>query len=89
MTDGQIPLIDVAPEHSSEIVECAKKYKAAQSKRVEYLNEEKAQKERLLSLIDDENLERLEDGRIRFTVDGYTITVTPRDELVQVKEADE
>ena len=89
MADEQMDLIDVSPEHSSEIVECAKKYKAAQAKHVKYLDEEKAQKEKLRSLIDDENLERLEDGKIRFTVDGYTITVTPRDELVQVKEAEE
>lgn len=85
----QIPLIDTLPEGSEEIVACAKRYKNAQSARIESLNIEKEEKHKLLGLIDAAGFTRLDDGKIKFTADGLTITVEPRDELVKVKEADE
>jgi hypothetical protein len=85
----QIPLMDTLPEGSEEIIACAKRYKNAQAARIEALNMEKQEKGTLLELIEKAGFQRLEDGKIKFTADGFTITVTPRDELVQVKEADE
>jgi len=79
----------VTPENSKEIIKQAKAYKAAQSRRIEALENEVAAKVKLLSLIKEAKVQRLDDGKIRFKLDGYTITVTPRDELVKVKEDSE
>ena len=88
MPNEQMDLIDVSPENSKGIIACAKRYKTAQATRIAALNDEKAEKHNLLELIEKEHLSRTEEGKIQFTVDGMTITVTPRDELVQVKEED-
>lgn len=82
----QMDLIDIAPENAKEIIAHARIYKAVQAKRILALEEEKKEKQKLLELIKEANLQRLEDGKIKFKLDGYTITVTPRDELVQIKE---
>lgn len=85
----QLDLIDVAPENSKVIIAVAKRYKKAQRERIRALDEEKKQKIKLLALVGEAHLQRLEDGKIRFRCDGYLITITPRDELVQVAESDE
>ena len=85
----QMDLIDVKPKNSKEIIRHARLYKMAQEKRVNALAEEVAEKKKLLELIEQEHLQRLEDGKIKFKLDGYTITVTPRDELVRIKEDNE
>lgn len=82
----QMKLIDVGPENSKEIIKQARIYKAAVAKRIKATNEEVPAKQKLLKLIIDAHLNRLEDGTIKFKLDGYTITVTPRDELIKVKE---
>ena len=83
----QMALIDVAPEHLTEIKPLANKYRAAVNRRMKALEEEMSLKQEILDLIKKENLSRLPDGSIKFKCDGMTITVTPRDELVKVKEA--
>jgi len=85
----QMDLIDVNPEHSKEIIKLARQYKKAQVTRVNALVEETKLKQQLLSLIKEEHLQRLEDGTIMFTIDSYKITVTPRDELIKVKDESE
>lgn len=85
----QLELIDVQPENSKQIINCARAYKAAQTERIAALNDEKKQKEKLLALIEKAHLQRLEDGKIKFKLDGFIITVTPRDELIQVKDENE
>ena len=82
----QMDLIEVGPENAKEIILHARRYKASQKKRIEALAEEIAEKQKLLALISDAHLKRLDDGKIRFKLDGFTITVTPRDELVKIKE---
>jgi hypothetical protein len=82
----QMDLIDVGPKNSKEIIKHAKLYRSALAKRVDALAEEVAEKHKLLELIDAEHLQRLDDGKIKFKLDGFTITVTPRDELVKIKE---
>ena len=54
--------------------------------RVEALAEEVKAKQEILSLVKDAHLSRLADGSIKFKCDGMVITVTPRDELVKVKD---
>jgi len=85
-TGEQLDLLDVGPENSKEIVKQAKHYKVALSRRIEALQEEVTAKEKLKALIKEANLKPMDDGKIRVHVNGYTITVTPRDELIQVKE---
>lgn len=82
----QMDLIDVRSEHEKEILAKAKEYKNLSARRQKILAEEVAAKKELLELIHASGVEPLEDGKIRFTGDGFTITVTPRDELVRVKE---
>ena len=82
-------LIDVSPENSKEILRVAKRYKAAQIKRINALTDEKAEKEKLLDLIKKGNYQRLDGGKIRFSIEGFTITVVPRDELIQIKDENE
>lgn len=76
----------MGPENLKEIKPYAKRYKAAMQRRVEALQEEVEAKQKILSLIKEANLSRLADGSIRFKCDGLLITVTPRDELVKVKD---
>jgi hypothetical protein len=86
----QLDLIDITPEHGKEILAIAKDYKKAVSARMRMGEKEVDLKGKLLELIKKENLTRLENGSIRFRLDGMIITVTPRDELIKVKdEADE
>jgi len=84
--DEQLDLIDVKPKNSKEIIKAARGYKAAQAKRISAQEQEVAEKQNLLELVKKENLQPLEDGKIQFRCDGLIITITPRDELIRVKE---
>jgi hypothetical protein len=82
----QLNLIEVTPENAKKIVGAARRYKTAQAERITALVIEKTEKQKLLQMVKDAKLQRLEDGTIRFKVDGLTIEVQPRDDLVKVKE---
>jgi multidrug resistance efflux pump len=84
----QLDLIEVAPENAKKIVAVARKYKSAQAERLAALEVEVAEKQNLLELVRQAKLP-LVDGKIKFKTDGYIITVTPRDELVKVKNEGE
>ena len=85
----QLDLMDVGPKNAQEIAQSAARYRAAQAARMAALKTEVEEKAKLLQLIRKGELQRLEDGKIQFTVAAFTITVTPRDELVQVKDKTE
>ena len=85
----QLDLIDVHPENAKEIIDCAKAYKRYVTDRLAVEKREVEQKQKLLALVRDANLQRLKDGTIRFKLDGFLITITPRDELIKVKEETE
>lgn len=85
----QMDLIEVGPKNAKVIIEQAKIYKAALAKRLKSLATEVAAKEQLKSLIKAAKLRPMEDGIIRFRVDGFLITVEPRDEKVTVKDEQE
>jgi len=82
----QLDLIDVTPKNLKEIKPLAKKYKAAMKRRMVAGDQEKALKMEILNLVKVAKLRRLADGTIKFRCDGMFITITPRDELVKVKE---
>lgn len=85
-TGDQLDLIDVQPENAKPIMRAARLYKKCQIARIAALDEEVAQKQRVLELIEAANLQPLEGGVIRFQCDGMTISVTPRDKLLRVKD---
>ena len=86
----QLDLIkDYQPKNKKEILRVARKYKASQCARMEAAAVEAEMKEKLLAVVKAANIVPDADGCYKFRVDGCTITVKPRDELVQVKFADE
>jgi hypothetical protein len=85
----QLDLIDVTPENAPEIIKHAKLYKKSQKRRILALEEEISEKQALLALIKESHMPTLEGGKISFRCDGYTITVTPRDELIKIKDEEE
>ena len=87
--EEQLDLIDVHPKNAKPIVEAARLYKKYQAIRLSALKKEVEQKNTVLSLVKDAKLQPLEGGKIRFKYDGVTISVTPRDELVKVKDESE
>lgn len=86
----QMELIDVSPENLAEIKPVAKQYRAAVKRRMKAGEAEQELKQQLLAHVLDGvkagKITRLPDGSIRFKCDGMTISVTPRDELVKVKD---
>lgn len=88
--DGeQLDLIDVEPENVKAIKRAARAYKAAQAQRITWLADEKKQKMKILELVKEAKLRPNQDGIIKFRLDGIVIAITPRDELVQIKAADD
>lgn len=82
----QLDLIDVSPENAKPIIAAARVYKKLVATRQNALDKEVKQKQKILGLIKEAKLTPLEDGTTKFRYDGVTISVTPRDELVKVKE---
>ena len=82
----QLDLIDVHPQKAKPIIVEAKVLKKLQIARASAQDKENAQKAKLLKLIEDANIQRLPDGKIKFTYDRVTLTVTPKQESVSVKE---
>lgn len=83
----QMDLIEnVRPENAGAILKEARIYKKFQADRLIALAMEKEHKQKVLDLVKAANLQPLEDGIIRFRCDSVLITVTPRDELIKVKE---
>jgi hypothetical protein len=69
-----------------KIMPVAKEYERVKMDRCNLTVKEKELKTQLLSLIKESGVKPLADGSIRLCADGISITVTPRDELVKVKD---
>ena len=89
MTEEQLDLIDVSPENIKEIIPAARTYQKAKVARMNATERETKAKVALLSLVKAAKLKPLDDGTIRFRCDGLIISITPRDELIKVKEEEE
>ena len=88
----QMPLIDVSPEHSKEIVKVARAYNAKVKARLAIQkgrDGEEDLQQKLLELVKAENLNRDNQGKIKFTVDSVEIELVPTKEKVKVKIVDE
>ncbi len=82
----QLDLIDVKPENAKVIISAARLYKKFQVARSTALAKEIEQKQEVLRLVREANLHPLDGGKIRFEYDNVTVSVTPRDELIKVKD---
>lgn len=82
---GQLALIDVEPKNKAAIKRAGRAYLAAKAERQVWLEKEQGQQEKVRDLVEAAELQPLEDGTIRFRVDGMTIKVTPREDGVTVK----
>ena len=80
-------LIDVSPKNAKPIIQAARLYKKYQAARQAALVKEIEQKQVILELVKKAELQTLAGGKIKFEHDGVTVSVTPRDELVSVKDA--
>ena len=85
----QIPLIDVSPEHSKEIAQIGREYKKSVRLRRQALANEVTLKRKLLELIKEEHLQRLDDGTIKCHCDGVEVLITPQDDKVKITEDSE
>lgn len=85
----QLDLIETQPENAKAIQRVARAYKKAQRERMEALEEEIRQKEKLLAAIKEAEIVPDTDGNFSFRVGKMKIKVKHRDELVQVKEEED
>jgi len=82
----QLDLIDVSPENAKPIIALARRYKKASAARQAALAEEVKLKGQLIDLVKAAKLQPLKGGVIKFKHNGVTVSITPRDELVKVKD---
>ena len=81
----QLELIDITPEYAKPIKAAARAYKKAMLERVAVLAEEVKCKGKIIAAVRDAKIKPNAEGVIEFRLDGVTIKITPRDELVSVK----
>lgn len=82
----QLDLIDVSPENAKPIIALARRYKKISAARQANLAEEVKLKKQIIDLVKAAKLQPLENGVIKFAYNGVTVSITPRDELVKVKD---
>jgi len=76
-TGEQLPLIDVGPANQDEILAHAEKHEAAMKQRMKYGKIEVEEKQKVLELIHQAHLSKLEDGKIKARCGEFVVTVTP------------
>jgi hypothetical protein len=81
----QLELMDVTPEFAKPLKAAARKYKKAMGERQAALKDEVEAKAKVLELVKAAGIKPDASGVTKCHVDGMTIKVTPRDELVKVK----
>ena len=81
-------LIDVLPKNQKTILRKAKQYRGAMLDRMAASEREVELKNELLALIKAAKLQPMTDGKIKLSIGEYTISVTPREMLIQVKFSD-
>ena len=80
-------LLDVLPKNVGKIIEEATLYKKFQKARMSAGQKEKEQKQKVLDLIKAAKLQPIEgENKIMFRHEGFKISVTFRDELLEITE---
>ena len=82
----QMDLIDVAPEFAKPIIAAAKVYKKASAARQAALAEEVKLKQKVLGLVKQAKIKPNKEGVTKFRYKSIEISITPRDELLKVKD---
>lgn len=90
----QLMLLDVESEFARPLKAAARKYKKSMAARKAALAEEVEAKKSILDLVKEamateSGIRADAEGVIQFAVDGMTIRIKPRDELVKVKFEDD
>jgi hypothetical protein len=85
----QLELIQTLPDNVQEIVDVALEYKDCVTTRTGILKKEVELKNQIKEMVHKAGLQPLKDGVIRFRHNGVLISVTPRDELIKVKEVED
>lgn len=88
-TGEQLQLIDVGPKNSKKLNALAKGYKAIIAERLALQAKEADKKAKIMQLLHDEHLSRLEDGSMKCRCEGFEFSLTPKDEVLKVTESDE
>jgi len=88
--DGQMELIEtLTPQQKGAFTKKAREYKRVVEERMTLSREEVDLKQSLRDMVHKSGLKPLDSsGVIQFSVDGVSIKMTPRDELIQVKLED-
>lgn len=85
-SEEQLQLLEVSHPQAKPIMASARRYKKLVRERTEALKEEIKEKEKLRALVKEANLKADEDGVVEFRCGKIVVSVTPRDELVKVKD---
>ena len=85
----QLQLIETLPENIQEIVDVALEYQECKQGRINILKKEVELKAKISEMVKKAGFQPLKDGVIRFRHDGVLVSITPRDELIKVKEVKE
>ena len=83
--EKQLPLIDVTPENIAALEPVVAEYEDAKANRAAWLKDEVDYKKKLLALVKELGFRPNQDGVIQFELNGSIVTITPRDELINVK----
>lgn len=82
----QLDLIDVLPAKVKPVIKVAREYIKHRDARMEIQKKEVEYKHRVIELVQTANLRPLKGGVIRFTYDGLTISLAPKEMELKVKE---
>lgn len=88
-TNGeQLQLLEVSHPSAKKITSIARAYKKIVRERVELTSEEVELKGKLRQAVRETDMKPDAEGIITFKCGKITVTVTPRDELIRVKDED-
>lgn len=82
--EEQLDLIEVGPENEKALKRAARAFKAAQTERKAWGDEEEKHKNKIVELVHEAKLKPDSEGVITFTLGDFSIKVTAR-ELVNVR----
>lgn len=82
----QLDLIDVRPKNAAELVKVAKEYNVVKAKRMKLTEKEVELKQKVLKLLEEGNVQRLEGGKRKLKIERIKIETEPSGEKVRITE---